>query len=123
MSASDCPSPWVHNPADVRIDGYKNIAVKNIWKNTNTGEVLVHFMTITTVTRNVYVEAHSDPETVESRLQKVKDLVTRKDVEVEFDSVTVTGGSGVAKCRSDQKALQKANEYMNGDLDDFYFQS
>lgn len=121
MNPSNCPDPWVHNPDNVSVESWTDIPVKHIWRNTDTGELLIQYKTITTVTRNNYVESHSDPEKVESRLRKVKDLISTDDVEVELDSVTVTGGSGVAKCRRQGTALGKAMEYMNGNLDDGYF--
>lgn len=37
----DCPDPWVHNPDSVRINTWSDIPVHNIWKNTETGEVIV----------------------------------------------------------------------------------
>lgn len=111
-SASNCPYPWVHNPDNVRISSWSDIPVKNVWKNENTGEILIQFSTITTVSKNKYVESHKNPETVSSRLRKLQDLISRGDVETELDSVTVTGGHHVAKERSHSSALQSALRYM-----------
>lgn len=110
---TDCPEPWEYNPSDVRIDSWSDIPVKNIWKNRETGDILVRFSTITTVSKNNYVEVHPNPDTVKSRLRQIKDILSQsEDVAVKLDKVTVTGGRRVAKCASGQDALREAIKYM-----------
>jgi len=113
---------WVESPSLVRVKRHENISVQNTWQNKKTGEVVVQYMTMTTVERNHYVESHSSPETANSKIRQVKNMLSSDDIETEVSKVSVTGGNGIAKCRSRSTAQSKAHAYMNGDQSDFYYE-
>lgn len=123
MNPADCPDPWTHDPDDVDVNTWSDIPVANVWKNTETGEILVQYRTASAVERNKYVERHTDPEKVKSRFRQIKDMISTDDVEIELDSITITGGRGVAKCRTSSLALEKAFGYMRGGHDGFFYES
>lgn len=115
MDPSDCPEPWVHSPKGVKVGAWRNTPIHNVWKNEETGEVLVQFSVHASEKTREYVEVHVDGEKVRSRLRRIANTISRKGVEFEFEEFVATEGSGVDVSDTRSGSLEAAMDYMSSE--------
>ena len=106
------PEGWSKDKNNVLNKYHRGIGVNNMWVNEHSGAILVQYMTITTVSKNQYVELYQNPNTVQSRFKQIKDLLTSDNIDTELKIVGDGSGLDVAKVRSKRKATDEAHRYM-----------
>lgn len=111
------PNNWTKKTPNTINKYHSGISVMDVWRNQESGSILVHYMTRTTVKRNHYVELYQDPKTVESRFRKIKDLVTSEDVETNLSVIGESHATDVAKVSTKRRAREEAHRYMKNSPD------
>lgn len=113
MNPEDCPPAWEHNPSDVRLDTWSDIPVLNVWKHKESSEIIIQFKTTSILQNNHYVEEHSNPKQIKTRLNKIKEILTKsEDLDTKLDKITVTKGRLISGKQSADQTLKDALEYM-----------
>lgn len=108
---TNCPADWEHDPSGIRIDRRTHTVIENVWKNTSTGAMIIHFSVQHQGDRHI-VEVHQDPDELVSRFEQMKNLMSSGSLDGEVSQVSARGGEEITRESRESDAVTAALEYM-----------
>lgn len=111
VDPTKCPADWEHNPSDVKTDGYRSLSIKNVWQNTDTGNVVIQFNAMSAGDSHT-VEVHNNPEKAVSRFKQLQSLISSGELDGSITKVSVSGGRLISAHSTRAEATSSALEYM-----------
>lgn len=107
------PTNWEQSREQVAPKKSVEFTTHNLWKNQQTGEVVVHFELLTTSGKNHIVESHTTPKNTANIINKIRESIVSRTVDFhDTEWVEPTNGQQIQQCINADEAESIALSYM-----------
>jgi len=109
----ELPANWSNSREQIAPKKSVEFITHNVWKNQQTGEILVHFELMTTSGKNHIIEVHKQTQSNVNLINKIRESIVSRTVEFQNKEwIEPTNGTQIQQCINTEEAEAIALSYM-----------